>query len=43
LKIVMREVIRRNDVRDGIVYLQIARGIAPHDHAFSRSVNPVLS
>jgi D-alanine transaminase len=42
LKIVMRDVIRRNDLRDGIVYLQIARGIAPHDDAFPKSVNPVL-
>jgi hypothetical protein len=32
----------RNDLRDGIVYLQITHGIAPHDHAFPRSVNPVL-
>ncbi len=38
----MREVIRRNGVRDGIVYLQITRGIAPRDHAFPRSVNPVV-
>ena len=42
LKIVMYEVIRRNAVRDGIVYLQITRGIAPRDHAFPKSVNPVL-
>src|SRR5713101_2728806 len=42
LKIVMYEVIRRNAVRDGIIYLQITRGIAPRDHAFPKSVNPVL-
>ncbi len=34
LKLVMREVIRRNGVRDGTVYLQVTRGAAPRDHAF---------
>ncbi len=31
---VLRQVIRRNRVRDGIVYLQITRGVAPRNHAF---------
>lgn len=31
---VMDEVIRRNDVRDGIIYVQMTRGVAPRDHAF---------
>ena len=34
LAIVMRECIRRNRVRDGIIYLQITRGVAPRDHGF---------
>ena len=34
LKIVVREVVRRNRVRDGIVYLQVTRGVAPRDHAY---------
>ncbi len=34
LRHVMREVMRRNGVRDGIVYLQVTRGVAPRDHAF---------
>jgi D-alanine transaminase len=34
LGLVMRETIRRNRVRDGIVYLQITRGVARRDHAF---------
>lgn len=42
LKIVMREVIRRNAVNNGIVYLQITRGVAPRDHAFPKPVKPVL-
>jgi D-alanine transaminase len=34
LAIVLRETIRRNRVRDGIVYLQITRGIARRDFPF---------
>jgi D-alanine transaminase len=30
----MRETIRRNLVEDGIVYLQVTRGVAPRDHPF---------
>ena len=36
LKTVMREVLRRNRVRDGIIYIQMTRGVAPRDHAFPR-------
>ena len=31
---VMRETIRRNRVDEGIIYIQITRGVAPRDHAF---------
>jgi D-alanine transaminase len=31
---VLRETIRRNRVRDGLVYLQVTRGTARRDHAF---------
>jgi D-alanine transaminase len=34
LGLVMREVVRRNRVRDGLVYLQISRGAARRDHGF---------
>jgi D-alanine transaminase len=34
LDVVLHEVVRRNGVRDGIVYLQITRGVAKRDHAF---------
>jgi len=34
LRIVMGEVIRRNRVRDGNVYIQVTRGVAPRDHVF---------
>lgn len=42
LKIVMREVVRRNGVDNGIVYLQITRGVAPRDHAFPKGAYPVV-
>ncbi|MDR3506672.1 MAG: D-amino-acid transaminase [Caulobacteraceae bacterium] len=34
LMVVLRETIRRNEVVDGAVYLQITRGVAPRDHPF---------
>lgn len=34
LAAVLREVVRRNGVRDGMVYLQVTRGVARRDHAF---------
>ncbi len=40
---VIRETMRRNRVRDGIVYLQVTRGAAPRDHAFpAPSVRPTM-
>lgn len=34
LQVVLREVVRRNGVRNGLVYLQISRGVARRDHVF---------
>ena len=34
LGVVMRETLRRNRVRDGLVYLQVTRGVARRDHGF---------
>lgn len=34
LRAVLREVIRRNRIRDGILYLQMTRGVARRDHPF---------
>jgi D-alanine transaminase len=34
LGMVLRETVARNRVRDGIVYLQVSRGVARRDHAF---------
>jgi D-alanine transaminase len=38
LKAVMREVLRRNRVRDGTIYVQMTRGVAPRDHAFPKDL-----
>jgi D-alanine transaminase len=42
LKLIIREVIRRNGVDTGIVYLQVTRGAAPREHAFPKAAKPVL-
>ncbi|MBS3647107.1 D-amino-acid transaminase [Pseudaminobacter sp. 19-2017] len=43
LEIVMGEVVRRNGVRNGIVYVQVTRGVAPRDHFFpAKPVPPAL-
>jgi D-alanine transaminase len=34
LKVVVREVMARNGVEDGYVYVQVTRGVAPRDHVF---------
>jgi D-alanine transaminase len=34
LEVVLKETLRRNRVREGLVYLQVTRGVAPRDHAF---------
>ncbi len=36
LKQVMRELVRRNAVHQGLIYIQVTRGVAPRDHAFPR-------
>ena len=42
LKMVIREVVRRNGVDTGIVYLQATRGVAPREHAFPKAAKPTL-
>jgi D-alanine transaminase len=39
---VLDEMVRRNRISSGIVYLQITRGVAKRDHAFPRSVVPAI-
>jgi D-alanine transaminase len=40
LTIVLREAVRRNRVREGHLYLQVSRGVAPRDHAFPTTPVP---
>src|SRR5690606_4164962 len=43
LKVILGEVVRRNRVRNGYIYLQVTRGAAPRDHLFpSAETQPAL-
>jgi D-alanine transaminase len=42
LELVMREVTRRNRVRNGIIYLQATRGVARRDHPFPADIRTSL-
>jgi D-alanine transaminase len=42
LRFIMGEVIRRNQIRNGMVYMQITRGVAPRDHVFPAHAKPVV-
>jgi D-alanine transaminase len=43
LSIVLREVMRRNRLTNGFLYLQVTRGVAPRDHGFpQKPVRPAL-
>jgi D-alanine transaminase len=43
LKMILREILARNKVANGYLYLQVTRGVAPRDHVFPQpSVRPSL-
>ena len=42
LRVVLDETVRRNGVRDGMVYLQVTRGVARRNHPFPEGVRPAL-
>jgi D-alanine transaminase len=43
LGVILREVIRRNRIVDGVLYLQVTRGVAPRNHPFpAPAVRPSL-
>ncbi len=43
LTVALRETVRRNRVRNGIVYMQVTRGVSRRDHAFpSPAVTPTV-
>jgi D-alanine transaminase len=42
LCLVIRELLVRNKLRNGLVYLQISRGVAKRDHPFPKSAKPSI-
>ncbi|HWA00790.1 MAG TPA: D-amino-acid transaminase [Caulobacterales bacterium] len=42
LRVVLHETARRNRMRDGYIYLQISRGVAPRDHVFPAKTTPTM-
>ena len=42
LVLIMRELIKRNRLENGILYMQITRGVAPRDHKFPIGIRPSL-
>ncbi|MBO8156254.1 MAG: D-amino-acid transaminase [Bacillaceae bacterium] len=39
----LKEIMKKNDVTDGAVYMQITRGAAPRNHSFPDQPNPVFT
>lgn len=42
LELVVDELIGRNGVSEGLIYMQITRGVAPRDHKFPEGVRPSI-
>ena len=42
MRLVMKELIKRNKFRNGIVYIQITRGVAAREHSFPKYSKPAL-
>jgi D-alanine transaminase len=42
LQWISRELLRRNDVTHGLLYMQITRGVAPRNHRFPKAAKPAL-
>lgn len=42
MQLVMRELVRRNRLRNGMVYIQVSRGQAPRDFAIPKDIPPSL-
>ncbi|MDY0883084.1 D-amino-acid transaminase [Dongia soli] len=42
LRLVMRELIARNGVTNGLIYLQVTRGVAPREHKFPKKTKSSL-
>ena len=42
LKLAMHELVRRNGIRNGLLYVQITRGAAPRDFKFPKNTRPTV-
>ncbi len=42
IKLITQQIIRRNHLTNGFVYIQATRGVAPRDHKFPKAVEPSL-
>src|SRR3546814_362286 len=42
LRSIMRELLRRNRIRTGLIYMQVTRGVARRDHPFPKNPQPSL-
>ena len=42
LSLLIREMVHRNRINTGLVYLQVTRGVARRDHAFPKAAKPAL-
>lgn len=42
MRLIMREVLRRNRIVNGLLYMQVTRGVAPRDHKFPGAGRSVL-
>jgi D-alanine transaminase len=43
LRLVAYELMRRNDLTNGFIYMQVTRGVAPRDHKFPKAAKPALT
>jgi D-alanine transaminase len=42
LKLILREIQRRNRIKTGLIYMQVTRGVARRDHPFPKNATPSL-
>ncbi len=42
LELISRELMRRNELSHGMLYMQVTRGVAPRDHKFPAKARPAL-
>ena len=43
LSLIIRELMGRNPYKNGLIYMQVTRGVAPRNHLFSPKLTPVLT